>query len=340
MTKRDYDKLNSYLNEIFLILSDYDRFLTKNIARIARLNDEYITTIGRCDFLQETVENHLTFDDVYTLAREIIESINPNYLNYYDKLIKTGQLDFGYEDEYDVSHYLQKNNLINIRREFNFNDVVNLVHEFIHYMHSKDGSSQNEYLLNEFLSIYFETYAIEYLMKQGISPNEIGIFRRLKFTTNHSIALSKYEIVFLAYEKFGSINEETFKYLNQYFLSITQEIFEIECQDLLDYINQKEDEYKFGLNNEKEFIIEFCSPFFYNYRYFLGTILAYYAREHCKLEEVVYLNDHINDDDLGNLKIGDLLKKIGIDINAPNFTSNAFESINNYIKKYNNEKSR
>lgn len=340
MEKIDYDKLNSYLNEIFLILNDYDRFLIDNILRIARLNNEYITTIGRYRFLNNTIQNKLTFEDVYLLARKIIESINPTYLSDYDELIKTGKLDFRYENECDESEFVHKNNLINIRREFNYNDVVTLVHEFIHYTNGKNEKSQNRYLLTEFLSIYFETYAIDYLMEQGVPENEIDIFYRLRTTIKTSISLSKYEIIFLAYEKFGNINEETFKYLNKYFLSIEQQVFEIECRDLLEYINQKEEEYKSKLNNEKEFIFEFCSPFFYDYKYFLGTILAYYARKNCELDDIVYLNDHINDDDLGNLKISDLLKKIGMDINGSVFTTNTLESINGYIEKYSNEKSR
>ena len=99
-------------------------------------------------------------------------------------------------------------------------------------------------------------------------------------------------------------------------------------------------EYKNNFGNEREFIFEFCSPFFDNYRYFLGTILAYYAKEHCTLEKIVFLNNHINDLEFADIELDKLLKKIGININSKEFMMNSLESIKTYINKYINQKSR
>lgn len=340
MEKKDYQKLNNYLNQIFMILSDYDYFLIKNIDKIARLNSKYLSFIEKYDLNSSIKDNKLTYEDVYLIAREIIASIDKSYLNDYDNLIKSGQLDFGYEEEYDDSEFVHEHNLINIRREFNYNDVISLVHEFIHFTNGKAKKSQNRYLLTEFLSIYFEIYALDYLMEQGIPENEVGIYDRLKWTRGSSITLSRYEIIFLAYEKFGNINEETYTYLNKYYLAMSKEEFDRECQYLLDYIIKKEDEYKTNITFEKEFIYDFCSPFFDNYRYFLGTLLAFYSRKYSKIEDIVYLNNHINDCELGEIKLSKVLKKIGIDINDSDFEQQIFDSIDSYIKEYSNEKSR
>ena len=137
MTIEEYNKLNSYLNAIFVILNDYDYFLIKNIFKIGKLNQEYLTTISKYAFPSNTKENNLTFEDVYLITREIISTIDTNYLAEYDKLIEIGILDFGYENEYSDSEFVHENNLINIRREFNYNDVISLVHEFIHYINGK-----------------------------------------------------------------------------------------------------------------------------------------------------------------------------------------------------------
>ena len=137
MTIEEYNKLNSYLNAIFVILNDYDYFLIKNIFKIGKLNQEYLTTISKYAFPSNTKENNLTFEDVYLITREIISTIDTNYLAEYDKLIEIGILDFGYENEYDDSEFVHGNNLINIRREFNYNDIITLVHEFIHYINGK-----------------------------------------------------------------------------------------------------------------------------------------------------------------------------------------------------------
>jgi len=343
--KQDYDKLNFYLNDIFAILNKYDRFLTKNIDKIWCLNSNYIMHMKNYELSYKLKENKLTYMEVYLLAREIIESINPTYLDDYDALMESGKLDFGYEDEYDDSSFSCLHNLIDIRREFNYSDVVSLVHEFIHYTNGKNKRSNNRYLLTEFLSIYFEMYAVDYLIEKGIPIDEIGVYDRLVWTNGHSNSLYKYEMIFLAYEKFGCIDESTINYLNKYFSPISKEVFDIECQDLLQTISKAESNYRMDIMYEKkfdfyDFFCEHCSMFYRNYRYLLGTLLAFYAREYCEIEDIIYLNDHINDDNLGKLKMVDLLKRIGVDIKSSDFIAKSLEGIDNYIKKYCNEKSR
>lgn len=345
MEKKDYEKLNNYLNDIFIILDKYDSFFIRNISALSELNDDFIEFINKYNLEENTEENNLTYEDVYSITRNIIESIEPLYLKDYDNLIKDGKLDFGYENEYDDSCFVHKNSLINIRREFNYNDVIALVHEFIHYTNGKGKKSESRYQLTEFLSIYFEIYALDYLMKQGIERNQISIYDRLKSAINHAKSLYNYEIIFLAYEKFGAINENTITYLNKYYVDISKEDFEKECKNLLKHIIEQETKYKQSIRYEKEyeteeFIYEFCSPFFSNYRYLLGTLLAYYARAYSKIENIVYLNNHINDFDLCDLPLPVLLNKIGININDKEFKNKVFDSIDSYINEYTNQKSR
>ena len=51
-----------------------------------------------------------------------------------------------------------------------------------------------------------------------------------------------------------------------------------------------------------------------NYRYVVGTILAYYALEHSKLEDMVELNDKINTE-YAELSVQEVLNKVGIPLN-------------------------
>lgn len=73
-----------------------------------------------------------------------------------------------------------------------------------------------------------------------------------------------------------------------------------------------------------------------SYRYLLGTILACYAIEHCKTEDILYLNNHINDKEMG---IVEILASIGIDIESSSFLEDAMESVKRRLEK-NNEKIR
>ena len=87
MTKEEYRELNGYLNEAFMYL-EYDcKFFLDNIKFLSILNDNCYQLLNEYKLGQESKENKLTYSDVCKLARNIISSINPNYLDKFDKLI-------------------------------------------------------------------------------------------------------------------------------------------------------------------------------------------------------------------------------------------------------------
>ena len=71
-------------------------------------------------------------------------------------MLETGALDFSFNREYDDSCFThieekgQIHNLIDINREFNYNDVLSLVHEFIHFTNGKETVGANWQVLTEF----------------------------------------------------------------------------------------------------------------------------------------------------------------------------------------------
>ena len=297
-----YNKLNFYLNDICNYLEKENSFLLDNILSIAKLNDTFLEYIEQDSFDNKTIKNNLTFDDVYLLTREIIEQIDKNYLKEFDNLIQSGELDFSFNNDYDDSYCIsmyRKNEvkqIININRDFNYNDVRVLIHEFIHYTNGKKYSINRKYL-TEFLSIYFEFYAIDYLLAKGINKEEIDYFHRIKSTKEHSNIFNRYEIVLLAFIKFGNLDENTVSLLQKYLLNIKKEAFEKECTILYKnlYIAEERNRTKIEKNPEilgcvlsEEFITS-------NYRYILGTLLAFYAHEYSAFQDIVYLNNHIHE---------------------------------------------
>ena len=118
-----YTKLNYYLNEICNYLKEKDFFLLDNIKNIASLNDKFNNLIYKYDLDYEVKQNHLTFLDVYNLAREIIASIDESYLPIYDELINNGRLDFGYEDDYEGSFLRAIWSLDNMQKFINIKRV-------------------------------------------------------------------------------------------------------------------------------------------------------------------------------------------------------------------------
>jgi len=181
-----YNKLNDYLNEICKYLEKTEPFLLEYIEKIAILNDDFLDFINKYTFQNQTHQNFLTFEEVYDLTRKIIKQIDEKYLIDFDNLIQSGELDFGYEGEYDDSHcisFYKKEKcikqIINIDRCFNYDDVRRLGHEFMHYTNGK-YTSKNRKHFTEFISIYFEMFAIDYLLDININKEELDYWRRLK----------------------------------------------------------------------------------------------------------------------------------------------------------------
>lgn len=314
-----YNKLNDYLNEICKYLEVNDSFLLENIHIIAAINDKMLKIFNNYNFDNEVVTNKLTFEDVFYLAREIIEQIDVSYLDSFDNLIKSGELDFSYENKYDCScyeYYYNENGevtkkFININREFSYEDVVTLVHEFIHYING-DKITNIRYYLTEFLSIYFEFFAIDFLLKKGINKEEMDYLYRFKGTKKSCKLFYRYELILLAYSKFGKIDDNSYVILKQFFLDISKETFENECRDFCELLCKAEKNTEEAIKKNPQCFGEIISKEFItgNYRYIMGTALAIYARKYVDFKDIVYLNNHINDYE--DRDVFDICKSIGI----------------------------
>ncbi len=328
-----YAQLNDYLNEICKYLEKDHSFFLSHIYTIAYYNDIFLTRLEKYPINHEVVSNKLTYQDVYLLAREIIAHIDKYYLIFFDKLMASGELDFSYEQNYLDSQcisifkkdYTQQ--LININRSFNYNDVRVLVHEFMHYTNGLQYFANRQFF-TEFFSIYFEFYAIDYLISKGIDKREIDYYHRIRSVKEHSNSLMGYEIVLLSFFKFGFIHENTYSLLNQYFLNMDKDSFDNECRLLfhqlrrIDQENEEIGKDRLGYILSSKFITQ-------NYRYVLGTILAIYAWKYSKFSDVVFLNNHLHEFD--HLKVEEICLKIGIDLNSSSFKENFFLALDEYM---------
>ena len=339
MTEGEYKKLNVYLNGLFKYLDEYYKFILDNMLDIFTINDQYFKLIGDYNLNTEFKENKLTYKDVYECARKIIESIDKKYLKLYDNLIETGQLDFNYTKEYDDSSFYHSKdiNLININRYFNYEDVVVLIHEFFHYTNGIKGRNLANEILTEFISIYFETYAINYLLKEGVSKEELGYLRRIRSIYNRSYDLYYIETPLLAYNKFGNINDESLNLLNQFFTSnLSKKQFNNECNYLLEFFTIVKQNYiKAKFSNEvDDYELEerFANVFVDHFKYFFGTMWAFYAIENCDIKDIICVNDNMVNNDK---KMDELMNIMKIDEFDYEIYAKAFSSITNYINKFN-----
>lgn len=339
MTEEMYKRLNNYLNDIFLELNEKDKIFVDNLRIIAAFNI-VINNYFNCCIEDIQKQNNLSFNDVFLLGREIIEKINPKYLIEYDNLIDSGYLDFKYENINDNSCCLyQKTNTetkkwIDISRKFNYRDVTVLIHEFSHYMKLKKYITYNNDFFDEFISIYFEKIAEKYLLEEkNISKDEISINSRIIDFLHSNSHFYKYSIILLAYENLGNINQNTINDLNN-LIGFKDSSFEKECIDFLNKLDKIN-----NLNNEKDSIIKMTNFVRYDYKYIIGTVLAYYALENCKLEDIIKLNDSINLKENAELSVVDILNDIGISTNS-NMINESLKIIKNSIYEKKREKTK
>lgn len=342
MKTEDYHQLNCYLNTVFNELECQDNFLIRNCIMIDYSCDDLIYYLRDIEIDYDIKENNLTFQDVFFIARDIIASINPLYLKEYDNLIDSGKLDFSYNYDYPDSECVYfsntKMNIININREFNYNDVVILIHEFFHYTNMKTDENTNEYLLTEFISIYFEIYAQKYLIDKGITINELNLYSRLQSIFNHYKQFQGYSPILCVFSSFGNISEESIDFINKYFYSLSKGDFDKSCKFLLNKFKQIENKYRMDIKYERnfydrEFSYKLSQPFKYNYRYIIGTIFAFYASEYCDINDILYLNDNINTIEFMTKDPILLLKNIGIDVNESYFIEKVASAIRKFVDK-------
>ncbi|MBQ9318978.1 MAG: hypothetical protein IJR82_05040 [Bacilli bacterium] len=337
MTKNDYKELDEYLNLLGLAFQKYDDFFVENIIKIHDDNEEFLIHYYGYEFEQTICENNLTFDEVFNLAREIIENINPKYVPIFDNLLDTGELDFNYSGELEDSFCNEVNNVhysVDINRRFNYTDICSLIHEFFHYIKKTQNLTVVGNVLKEFFSIYFENFSIDYLVKKGIPISEIDYTSRLKLTFARTDNFECIGLPLVCFFTFGSTNNESYIMLKKYLFEVTKKDYQHQCNSLLDYFRRKRRkiESEFGQYNSQQLQVECCNDFSQYYQYFYGTLLAFYARSYCQVEDIIYLNDHVNDSNINT--VIDFLKKGHIDMNDA-FLEKCIQSIDQYINDYN-----
>ena len=360
MKKEDYKRLNDYLNDAFIYLSKYDGFFIQNMHNIFSLNSILYENLKGIGLRHNFHKNNLTYEDVFNLARNEIEKINPNYLENFDKLIDSGRLEFFlheqnmiikestyYENLSEIENneeeirndsvcsYNNGDYFIDLARTHNYNDVLMLIHEFIHSTNSSKNMGEYRYILTEFFSIYFEILSQKDLLEKGINPGELDIFDRIKSAGMISKKINKYDLVFMAYNLFGNVKEDSYEDLEKYHIvSSTKEEFKSACIYLLKYFDYQKIQYnnenkEFNLYNYRKHISKMFSS---GYRYLYGTLFACYLLENGNKDKIVWLNDHINDEEIKNMNFIDVLKIICIDLTDENINKKLVDSAQNYYE--------
>ena len=330
MKKEDYDFLNSFFNNISLYMfekEDIEKYFFDYII----FNNMYFEYFNKKNIIPREIKtNNLSFDDVLKYAREIIKSINKDYLSDFDNLLSTGKIDFSYNKEYHDSHvyYSGINNdiklkLININREFNYEDVGTVVHEFMHYTSTLLHSFNNK-LITEFISIYFELYTNEFLYKNySINLDELDYDKRLLSNYKYCLVSKSIDLPLLLYSKFGNLNDDSYLDGQRLIRSYNKDIYNENINRAIDIINMfNDDTYK--------------SPLIESHYYMYATLLAFYARNNCNIDDIINL---VNNAKYEDLDLFELLSKYNINIDNT-FIYKTFDSMDEYLSIFRKEKAK
>lgn len=336
MKKNDYIKLNKYLNDIFNYLEKSDKYLFICLNDIYNISKHINDKFSDLYFDEDEITNNLSFIDVIYHVENIIKYIDSKYIPIFRNVINNGELNFSYNKEEEGNYFLNKDDvgIINIDREYNYQDVINLSHEFGHYLCNK-GKGQTElgYLLDEFIGRYFEIQAVNYLINNGFKENEIKASYYLEYLFDNNYEFMNYYPLLLMYYNFGSIDNDSKNLFIKYFYNINLKKFDEMCLeklDLLEYIKKefiKECDCNGVIMNEEDIIYEISKVFSEDYRYILGTVLALYPLDK---KDIIDFVDNINTKKYENTNLFEILKKLNIDIRDNSFK----KSIDNSIKKY------
>ena len=338
MNKDDYIKLNKYLNNIFNYLEKNDKYLFMYLNNIYNISLHIYESFNDLYFDDNETTNNLSFIDIIYRVENIIKKIDCKYILDLKNILNNGELNFSYNKEEEGNYFLSENGLgiINIDREYNFQDVINLVHEFGHYLCNK-GKKQTKigYLLDEFIGRYFEIQAVEYLISNGYKEKELKSSLLIEYLLDNIYEFIKNYPLIIMYYHFGAIDLESRELFCKFFYFIDEDDFNELCQEKLELFDYIKSEYlKDCINNpyivdESDLIFEMAKVFSEDYRYILGTVLALYP---LNKNDIIDLVDNLNTKKYENLTLSDILKKLDIDINSDVFIKNIDDSINNYYK--------
>ncbi len=318
-----------------------------------RTVSEYKRLINDIDNDYCVNEMRLTKFEVLTLAEEIINTIDINYLNEYKRLKRSKKIKLSRKKIKNISklysEYIPKDEKIIISRRYNFNDVTDLVHEFMHHTNSYTEEHVTSNIYEEFISIYYEFYSMMYVIDHLYSKkDEIDTLWRLQISKEK--LESAYEFIPLVLtNKYGKVSYENYlKLINEYNLFINQSdkaynnmlrrykgtIDLLEMQNDIDYISSL-----IHKNNTEKNIFKHLDKYvFVSNRYLVGLFLSFYFLNENK-DYVLMFNKCINDN---KYKKGREVYNMvnSILYNLYDYFPDIKDNINLFIDKYSNKKEK
>lgn len=277
----------------------------------------------------EHLKSRLSVEELYALTGEILGKIDLALVDlFFNDFVGSNKIilsDYAFYQILDGkepnllcgmqqlgSSYVQPNApnyddyYINLQRLYTYNDVVTLVHEFFHHTNAKmadqlklDPAKFNiNRSFSEAESIYFETFAIDYLIKEKkVSLDDIDCTWRIKRTREKAEDVANYSLLFV-YERYKNIDFSSYKkflYEEYGYTNDEKTLMEeykgsmLRIENMIYYINfiKGKEAPRVSLSSlvEENILI--------NHSHYLGTLLTFSMRRNTNKEQMLYFNDYI-----------------------------------------------
>ena len=171
-------------NEVYEYIKNHIRPINRHLDELNYMHQEFMKLHEYLGEREPFDKKIISRDESKRLAGEIINSIGfQRYIDLYNYMLDNDK--FNYVENYDgaslryenkkdeKTYYIQLPD-----KESDINQVVTIVHELIHGTNTpKENSAQ--YFLNEFISMYFEKYAEQYLLNNICTESDLDTDWRL-----------------------------------------------------------------------------------------------------------------------------------------------------------------
>ena len=272
-----------YILSIMPIISEWTNNELDMMEKEKNNNCKDISKIDAKEF-DELVMGALNYiDPTNKLVEKYIE------LKLDDKIMKTPITN----EKYDKSKYDALNGVIELYTLNNIADVIVFVHEFAHYNYDEKDYNirENNRILSEYPSIYYEMKAMQYLIKQGYSKEEVISAQSFRtINNNHNIRKASPSLKYLS--MINNKDEDTaIKEVTNYIDYLVEENLK---EIIIDNKDANIEELKKQLKVDVSCIfLEPSGDIMKHIKYLIGTYLATFSIGYVKNENVLPVLEHI-----------------------------------------------
>ena len=346
--KRTYEDEEN-INTTFKYL--FDQGFGYTYSKLFDVGNSYMNFISSIKITDNNKKTRISKDELLRYSENVLESIDPSLvegLNNFkldDAIIYVNKIKRLLTRNNISSMSIRKNSIkfnrklkynINIKEDITYETIKTFIHEYMHFIsgnnvpkkvigdHISYKKNIDEQKYGEFISIYFEEYAKDYMVNRFEKPNdEFDNTFRLKDFRMQEIYRSIY-LPFKIYNAYNEYNYENYRdfvenndidlnpsfegYMQnkERFLKSFSEVI-VEVSD----IKKKKEEHPSLLNDRnEESLLNSLKEGLYSNNYALGTLLAFYVKDKVTPKEMLRFARMINKEDKVDLYKDPLYRKI------------------------------